>query len=100
MLQLDINKISDISTLVDSIEIGYGDELDLRYNYLDLSRGSHAMNDIQTLLARGVNVDYEPQKELTSPITSLLIRGIVVAVVTVVIVGLAIFLLIRRKRRT
>ena len=60
-LKLDSNQICDISPLVDNIGLGEGKGVNLRYNYLDLTPGSQAMNDIQTLQNRGVDVIYEPQ---------------------------------------
>lgn len=61
MLNLAENRISDISALVDNSGLGRDDVVHLEKNYLDLTPGSAAMGAIQTLLSRGVEVDYEPQ---------------------------------------
>jgi len=61
-LDFNNNKVSDISALVNNIGINAGDEVDMRYNYLDLSEGSKNMQDINTLISRGVKVKYIPQK--------------------------------------
>jgi hypothetical protein len=60
-LCLEHNNIEDIQPLVDNPGIGSGDSLYLSYNYLDLTEGSEDVQDIQELLDRGVNVEYEPQ---------------------------------------
>jgi len=62
-LHFPSNIVSDISALVDNAGIAAGDYVDMRNNYLDLTPGSQNMNDIQTLLDRDVEVDYEPQRE-------------------------------------
>src|SRR5690606_24923860 len=62
-INLSFNDISDISPLVKNPGIGEGDRLQLQINLLDLSPGSQAMKDIQTLLERGAEVQYEDQKE-------------------------------------
>ena len=62
-LVLTYNEISNISPLADNIGLDEGDEVYLRYNYLDITADSQAMNDIQTLLDRGVSVSYSPQKK-------------------------------------
>jgi len=66
-VRLELNEISDVSPLVansDAGGLGAEDFVDIRYNYLDLTEGSDAMDDIQTLLDRGVGVLYEPQRDL------------------------------------
>jgi len=60
-LWLGYNQISNISPLVNNNGLGTGDSADLALNNLNLSVGSQNMNDIQTLLGRGVTVDYIPQ---------------------------------------
>lgn len=55
------NKVTDISALVSNKGISAGDEVDMRYNHLDLSEGSKNMQDITTLINRGVKVKYIPQ---------------------------------------
>ncbi len=56
-----VNQISDISPLVANSGLGDGDSIDIRCNELDLSPGSDAMRDIDTLIQRGVSVTYKPQ---------------------------------------
>ena len=63
-LDFSNNKVSDISALVNNTGINTGDEVDMRYNYLDLSAGSKDMQDINTLISRGVKVNYNPQRNL------------------------------------
>ncbi|MDV4343621.1 tandem-95 repeat protein [Methanoculleus sp. YWC-01] len=63
-LYLGYNQISDISPLVANSGLGSRDYVYLHYNYLDLTPGSAAMNDIQTLLDRGVYAYYKPQNPL------------------------------------
>ncbi len=61
-LNLNINQISDITALVsNSGLVGDGDSVGLYGNCLDLSSGSEDLEDINTLLDRGVTVYYEPQ---------------------------------------
>jgi hypothetical protein len=60
-LAITDNQISDISALVANPGLGDGDRIDIRYNRLDLSSGSDAMRDINTLLQRGVRLEYRPQ---------------------------------------
>jgi len=55
------NQVSDISPLVNNSGIDSGDEVDMRYNELDLTEGSEDMDNINNLIDRGVNVEYEPQ---------------------------------------
>lgn len=59
-LSLNANQISDISVLEGLTNLQW---LDLRNNRLDLSAGSESMKTIQTLIDRGVVVEYEPQSE-------------------------------------
>jgi len=56
------NQVTDISVLVENEGFGPGDYIGMWYNYLDLSEGSQDMQDIETLISRGVDVDYEPQR--------------------------------------
>lgn len=69
------NEITDIQPLIDNykvkengekIGLGEGDKVNVSKNYLDLSEGSEDLQDIQTLIDRGVKVEYYPQKEETS----------------------------------
>ena len=55
------NNVNDIGVLTENIGLGTGDEVDCRLNYLDLTTGSKDMQDIQTLINRGVDVTYDPQ---------------------------------------
>jgi hypothetical protein len=120
-LDLGLNRISDISSLVDNIGLDERDEVYLQYNHLDLTPDSQAMNDIQTLLDRGVSVFYEAPPEgmppIAAPIAGLLIIPvlvigglvslfqfnphilIIVIIVAAAIVGLVIFFFVRSKRR-
>ncbi len=66
-LHLGNNQIRDISPLVANSGIARFDTVTLRYNYLDLTPGSAAMNDIETLNSRGVWVYYEPQNQNNPP---------------------------------
>ena len=47
--------------MVENDGFGSGDHIDMRWNELDLTSGSEDMNNINTLIDRGVNVMYEPQ---------------------------------------
>ncbi|HHX25142.1 MAG TPA: hypothetical protein GX721_00570 [Firmicutes bacterium] len=60
-LGIHTNLITDISSLVSNTGFGIGDKIDIRANRLDLTPGSPNMNDIQTLLGRGVEVLYDLQ---------------------------------------
>lgn len=69
------NPITDIQPLVDNFKVkengekiglGESDEVNITRNKLDLSEGSDALQDIQTLIDRGVEVEYYPQKEESS----------------------------------
>ena len=62
-LDFSNNNVTDISPLVSNTGIGSGDEIDMRYNYLDLTAGSKNMQDITTLINRGVQVKYSPQRK-------------------------------------
>ena len=50
--------VSDIYPLVENDGFGSGDHIDMRWNELDLTSGSEDMNNINTLIDRGVEVDY------------------------------------------
>lgn len=72
-LDLAWNRITDISPLVDNSDAGgfsSGDRILLRYNYLSLDPDSDAMEDLETLLARKVELDYLPQLVLISASSS------------------------------
>jgi hypothetical protein len=67
ILSFSCNQVQDISALVNNEGLGPGDEIDMRWNHLDLEPGSQNMQDIDTLISRGVYVEYEPQEILTVP---------------------------------
>ncbi len=67
LLYLYNNQIRDISPLVANSGLGSCDGVWLEDNYLDLTSGSAAMADIQTLLHRGVDVHYQPQIQNNPP---------------------------------
>ena len=60
-LSFNSNQVSDITPLVNNLGIGDGDTVDMRYNNLDLTPGSQDMANIDTLISRGCEVDYNPQ---------------------------------------
>ena len=60
-LALDINQIVDIQAIVDNSGLTSMDWVDLRHNYLDLTRGSPNMLNIEALEGRGVDVNFDPQ---------------------------------------
>jgi len=64
LTELDLygNQIADITPLVSNAGIDSGDDADVRWNHLDLTPGSANMQDINTLLGRGVSLQYDPQK--------------------------------------
>ncbi len=66
LLWLSDNAITDIKPLVDNAGLGTGDEVDIRRNPLDLTPGSATMKNINTLIARGVNLKYGSVKTLES----------------------------------
>jgi type II secretory pathway component PulC len=57
-LNLKHNEISDISPLVSNSGLDEGDILDIRFNDLDLTKGSEDMQNIEELQSRGVIVYY------------------------------------------
>ena len=63
-LNFEKNQVSDILPLVRNTGLGNSDEIDMRYNKFDLSPGSKDMQDIDTLISRGVKVKYDPQRNL------------------------------------
>jgi len=60
-LRFQENKVSDISPLVENEGFGDGDRIYMLENQLDLAPGSEDMYNINTLIDRGVRVEYEPQ---------------------------------------
>jgi len=62
------NQISDITPLVANHGLGEGDYVDLRWNLLDVvTPSANALRDIETLLSRGIEVLYEPQRDDVVP---------------------------------
>ncbi len=62
-LNFQNNQVSDIAPLVNNDGIGSGDSILMRDNFLDLTPGSQDMENIDTLISRGCEVDYYPQKQ-------------------------------------
>lgn len=60
-LSLNSNAITDITSIVQG-PINSLERVLIENNYLDLTEGSEDMNNIQTLIAAGIDIDYEPQK--------------------------------------
>jgi len=60
-LEFENNQVIDISPLVNNSGLGTDDSIKMQYNNLDLAPSSQDMQDIQTLLDRGIYVSYEPQ---------------------------------------
>ena len=60
-LQLEDNEISDIAPLVANSGLGTRARVHLSGNPLDLSAGSEASQDLQTLRDRGVAADADTQ---------------------------------------
>lgn len=75
-LYISHNCLTDITPLVYNEGLGSGSMIDIRYNYLDLESGSQNMNDINTLLGRGVHVEYEPQREVDEYSLTVFIEGV------------------------
>ena len=61
-LRFRSNQVVDLTPLVGNAGIGSGDDVDVRWNHLDLTPGSTDMQDIDILLGRGVSLEYDPQK--------------------------------------
>ena len=62
-LWLDGNFLTDLSMLVNNLNIGEGTEVDVSNNCLDLSTSSATMDQVNALIARGAEVTYEPQRQ-------------------------------------
>jgi len=60
-LHLGDNQISEIAPLVSNTGIDSGDYVQVHWNLLTLIPNSEDMQNIQALINRGVDVDYEPQ---------------------------------------
>ena len=58
--RLDLDNVftDDLSPLVDNSSLGEGDEIDLRGNALETCPGTQDRGDIDTLIGRGVEVDF------------------------------------------
>jgi uncharacterized repeat protein (TIGR02543 family) len=67
-LHLEDNLIEDITPLVNNSGLDTGTWITLSYNRLDLGPGPD-MDNIQTLLDRGVSLDYTPQQVEPTPAT-------------------------------
>ncbi len=60
------NKVDDITPLVDNVGFGTDDYIDMRYNFLDITEGSDDRDNIQKLIDRGLEVEFDPQREAGS----------------------------------
>jgi len=58
------NRIENIQPLVDNAGLDAGDEVDIRYNPLDITPGSQTMQNINALIARGVDLKYSSGESL------------------------------------
>jgi internalin A len=61
-LKLVENAITDVSALVANPGLALGDVIIVSNNFLDLTPGSEDRTNLETLLARGVDVTFEPQR--------------------------------------
>lgn len=61
-VDVSYNNLTDISPLVANTSLASGARVDVSNNLLDLSSGSQAAQDVQTLVGRGVDVTYQPQR--------------------------------------
>ncbi|MDD5287824.1 MAG: DUF2341 domain-containing protein [Dehalococcoidales bacterium] len=61
-LGINNNQITSISALVSNTGLGTGDAIDISNNYLDIRTGMTERIKIQTLIDRGAQVTYEPQR--------------------------------------
>jgi Leucine-rich repeat (LRR) protein len=59
-LAINNNRINDLTPLINNSGIGINTHVDMRNNFLDLTKHSQNMIDIQTLIDRGINVVYIP----------------------------------------
>jgi len=62
LLELKYNEITDIQSLVDNSGIGDGDLIGLKYNLLDTTLNSEDYVNLQTIINRGAELYYLPQK--------------------------------------
>ena len=67
-LDLSHNQIVDISALVDATGLGALEVLYIDHNCLQVTLGSDDRQDIQTLIDRGVAVNFEPQNAFCSAV--------------------------------
>jgi len=79
-LFLDGNQIVDIQALVDNTGLRgeswwLHDVVHIRYNCLDLTSSSDDRKNIQTLIDRGVRVEYEPQNEAYKVTPEIAVQG-------------------------
>jgi len=58
---LENNKVDDVSPLVNNKNLDSNSYIDIRNNHLDIEEGSEDMINIQSLLDRGIGVEYDPQ---------------------------------------
>jgi hypothetical protein len=61
LLYLRYNQITDIGPLIANAGIDSGDDVDVRWNLLCLTAGSADVDDVNTLLGRGVDLLSSPQ---------------------------------------
>jgi hypothetical protein len=62
ILELHNNQITSISPLINNTGLGSGDIIDVSNNYLDIRVGMPERIRIQTLVDRGAQVTFEPQR--------------------------------------
>lgn len=55
--------MTDILSLVNNEGLESGVEIDMSKNYLDLTKGSDDMKNIESLIDKGVDLKNEPQKD-------------------------------------
>lgn len=78
-LYIDQNEISDIAALVDNctnggFATGYR-AINISNNNLDISQGSNTHKNILTLIVKGINITFEPQKpEIPKPISEVVVE--------------------------
>lgn len=63
-LDLSGNLLTEIGPVVANTSLGAGDYVNLEWNCLDLTPGSQAADDVDALLARGVDVRFETQRDV------------------------------------
>jgi len=70
-LYLSNNQADVIGALVTNTGLEAGDVVDISHNWLDVTPGSQAMTDIQTMLDRGVNLTWDSQDPPAKPATPI-----------------------------